>query len=164
MVCGVWAALTIGHLPFLSSLSFKYYYHNQVLPKATLKLNNMFFPVQPHWRQRSRCLRPPRPRRGQVQGWKGRTWGLWWGSHNSKGDHHLIVGDGGSTGKKNQFYSIREAVKDIFLGIFSKPVDPHPPLCAFRNKNVNFGQKVGFSRPKTMATKISHKGKPTPPF
>ena len=87
-------------------LSFKYHYHNQTLPKATLKLNNMFFPVQPHWRQRSRGLRPPRPSRGQVQGWKGRMWGLWWGSHNSKGDHHLMVGDGGSTGKKIQFHSI----------------------------------------------------------
>ena len=26
----------------------------------------------------------------------------------------------------------------------------------FGNSNVTFGQKVGFSRPKTMATKISH--------
>ena len=105
MVCGAWSALTIGHLPILSSLTFKYYCHNQTLPKATLKLNNVFFPVQPHWRQRSR-LRPPRPSRGQVQGWKGRMWGLWWGSHNSRDDHHLMVGDGRSIGKKIKFYSI----------------------------------------------------------
>ena len=40
----------------------------------------------------------------------------------------------------------------IFLGIIP------PPLGTFRNKNITFGQKkVEFSRPKTMATKISQK-------
>ena len=36
-------------------------------------------------------------------------------------------------------YSLREAQKNVFLGILPKPVDP-PSLGTFRNKNVNFGQ------------------------
>ena len=48
--------------------------------------------------------------------------------------------------------------KIVFLGKIPKPVDPLPPLGTLRNKNVTFGQKkVGFSRPKRMATKIPHK-------
>ena len=64
---------------------------------------------------------------------------------------------------------IREALKrnGYLLGIFPKPVPP-PPLGTFRNMNVTFGQKkVGFSRQKKMATKISQKVKDSrtpPPF
>ena len=48
--------------------------------------------------------------------------------------------------------------KIVFLGKIPKPVDPLPPLGTLRNKNVTFGQKkVGFSKPKTIAIKISHR-------
>ena len=56
----------------------------------------------------------------------------------------------------NEFVlSFRDDHKEnCLLGILPKPVDP--PLGTFRNKNVTLEQKIGFSRPRTMATEISH--------
>ena len=59
--------------------------------------------------------------------------------------------------------SAKGSSKKMFFG--NNSVTGYPPHGTFRNKNVTFGQKVGFSRPKTMATKISQKvlEYPTPP-
>ena len=50
----------------------------------------------------------------------------------------------------------------FFLGIFPKPVDPPSPL-GLGIKMTLLAKKVRFSRPKTMATEISHKVRNTGP-
>ena len=53
-------------------------------------------------------------------------------------------------------FAVRDALKNCFLGIVPNSVDPPPPVHLGIKMRI-LAKKVGFSKPKTTATKISHK-------